>query len=162
MSTPTRRQAVGAGLALVIAPVLAVLLKGSVYPGWMMFILFFSAVPLLLGYALQIVVASNGMFRARGVFTFMPGARRGLAAAWITSIGVLLAAFFLVDGGDDGTYGSAFTVLVGTSSTPEGEQLSTVFMLISAFLWLAGWLWLVVEWIVQLVRARRAVVRSRS
>jgi len=156
MSTPTRAQTIGAGLALILLPLLAIALKLMVFPGWMMLIIFFSAIPLLVGYALQIVVAANGMFRARGVFNLMPGARRGLIAAWLTSGGVFLAAFFLVDGGDDGTYGSAFTELLGTSSTAAGGELSGVLMTISAFVWIAAWVWLVVEWVVQLTRARRA------
>src|SRR5690606_8940085 len=133
--------------ALILAPVLALVLKAAVYPGWMIFIIVMGGIPLLLGYAFQVVIASNGMLRARGVFNTAPGARRGLIAAWLTSAGVLLTAFFLVDGGDDGTYGSAFTVLLGASSTPEGERLSMMLMLASAFLWLAAWLWLIVEWI---------------
>ncbi len=159
MSLPTRKQVLGAGLALVIAPPIAILVKGAVYPGWMLLIIFFSGIPLLLGYALQIVIASNGMLRERGVFNTAAGSRRGVAAAWLTSAGVLLAAFFLVDGGDDGTYGSAFTMLLGNSSTPAGEQLSGAFLLLAALLWLGGWLWLVVEWVVLLVRARRAAGR---
>lgn len=156
MTAANRKYAIGAGLALIVAPPLAILLKSVAYPGWMMFIVVLGGIPLLLGYALQIIVAGNGMLRARGVFNADPGARRGLLAAWLTSIGVVLVAFFLVDGGDDGVYGSAFTALIGTSSTPEGEQVSMGLALAAVAVWLGDWLWLVVEWVLLLARRRRA------
>lgn len=158
MSTPERTHTLLAGLTLIIAPILAITLKALVYPGWMMFVIILAGIPLLLGYALQIVVAANGMLRARGVFNQVAGTGRGLIAAWVTSIGILLTAFFLVDGGDDGTFGSAFTLLTGTSSTGAGEQLSNTLMLFAAFAWIAGWIWLVVEWIGCLAQRRRAKV----
>ncbi|UOQ56304.1 hypothetical protein MUN78_11480 [Leucobacter allii] len=154
MRTPHRGLVLATGWALLLAPPLAFLLKASVFPGWMMFILVLGAIPLLIGYAMQIVVASNGMLRSRGVFAVASDAWRGILAAWLTSAGVLLSAFFLVDGGDDGSYGSAFTELTGTSSTAEGERLSMGLLSPCALMWLAGWLWLVIEWIVQLGRAR--------
>ena len=155
MSAQHQGRAIAGGWALLLAPPLALILKAAIYPGWMMFVIILGAIPLLLGYALQIVVAANGMFRERGVFNTAPGAQRGIIAAWISSAGILLAAFFLVDGGDDGTYGSAFTELVGSSSTASGEALSTALMIPAALAWLAGWAWLVIEWIALLVRARR-------
>ncbi|UNK71759.1 hypothetical protein [Microbacterium sp. H1-D42] len=151
----SRAAAVSAGIALIVAPVAAVVLKGSIFPGWMMFVAMMFSPVLLLGWALQIVIAVNAFLRARGVFRRSQGGWRALIAAWLTSVGVLAVAFFLVDGGDDGTYGSAFTELMGTSSTPEGESLSSVIMLACVFVWLTSWLWLVVEWIVQLVQARK-------
>ncbi|UOR00774.1 hypothetical protein MUN77_11500 [Leucobacter allii] len=156
MRTPPRGLILATGWALILAPPLAFLLKASVFPGWMMFVLFLGAIPLLLGYALQIVVAANGMLRAHGVFALAPDAWRGLLAAGLTSVGVLLSAFFLVDGGDDGSYGSAFTELTGTSSTSDGESLSMGFLTPAALLWLGGWLWLVIEWIALLGRSRAA------
>lgn len=154
--------AVAAGIALILAPILALVVKAAVFPGWMLFFIVMASIPLLLGYALQVVVAANGMLRTRGVFQTMPGRQRGILAAWITSIGILLVGIFLVDGGDDGTYGSAFTVLLGTSSTPGGEQLSTLLMLASALLWIGGWLWLVVEWIVLLAQRRSAARAAQA
>lgn len=152
--------AVAAGIALILAPIIALVIKAAVFPGWMLFIIVMASIPLLLGYALQIVVAANGMLRTRGVFHTMPGRQRGITAAWITSIGILLVGVLLVDGGDDGTYGSAFTELLDTSSTSGGEQLSTLLMLASALLWIGGWLWLVVEWIALLAQRRNAVTRA--
>lgn len=154
--------AVATGIALILAPVIALVIKAAVFPGWMLFIIVMASIPLLLGYALQIVIAANGMLRTRGVFHTAPGRQRGIAAAWTTSTGILLVGVFLVDGGDDGTYGSAFTELLGTSSTSGGEQLSTLLMLASALLWIGGWLWLVVEWIVLLAQRRRANGMSRG
>ncbi|WP_309129509.1 hypothetical protein [Microbacterium sp.] len=151
-----RASAVIAGLALIVLPPLAVLLKLSVFPGWMMVLAIWSSPLLLIGYAVQVVIAANALLRSRGVFSRTAAARRGLIAAWLTSIGVLAAAFFLVDGGDDGRYGSAFTELLGTSSTGTGETLSMQFFAVCAALWLGGWLWLLFEWIVRLVKSRSA------
>lgn len=143
-------------------PLLAVALKVVAYPGWILAIMLFTGFPLLLGYAAQIVIASVSMFRARGAFNTMPGAWRGLTAAWCTSLGVLISAFFLIDGGDDGVYGSAFTALLGVSSTPEGERLSMTLFTVFAVVWVAGWCWLVTEWTVLGVRARRRARAAHS
>ncbi|MFD5213094.1 hypothetical protein [Microbacterium sp. NPDC058345] len=156
-----RTTATLAGLALIILPLLAVLLKLTVFPGWMMVLAIWSSPLLLIGYAVQVVIAANALLRQRGVFQRTTARRRGVIAAWLTSAGVLAAAFFLVDGGDDGRFGSAFTVLIGRSSTGEGESLSMSFFAVCAAIWLGAWLWLLVEWIVQLVRARSAQ-RSRG
>lgn len=154
MTPAPRSHVVAAAVALIVAPIVALLLKGSVYPGWMLLVILFAGLPLALGYILQVVIASVGMLRTRGVFNHAADAKRGLLAAWVTSVAVILTAFFLVDGGDDGTYGSAFTAITGTSSTAAGEQLSTAFMFAAAAVWVGGWLWLVVEWIVLVIRAR--------
>lgn len=162
MRTPRRGQAIAAAWALILAPPLAVVVKLSVYPGWMMFAAFLAGIPLLIGYALQIVIAINGMFAARGVFTREPDAGRGILAAWLTSAGVVLVASLIVDGGDDGTYGSLLTEMLGISSTAGGSDLSMTLVVPAALLWLGGWLWLLVEWIALRARSRppRAAPRS--
>ncbi len=155
MTSHSRKPVIAAGIALTVLPLLAVVLKLAVYPGWMMLVILIIGIPLGLGYIIQVLIASIGMFRARGVFNRLPQARRGLTAAWVTSAGVLLAVFFLIDGGDSGGYGSAFTEILGISSTPQGEQLSTILFTIVAIIWVASWVWLVVEWILLMVKARR-------
>lgn len=156
MHLPSRANVLAAGLALIFAPLIAIGLKVAVFPGWMMVIIVISGIPLVLGYVLQIVISAIAMLRARGVCNTVPGARRSVIAAWLTSAGVILTVFFLVDGGDGGDFGSAFTALVGMSSTSAGEQLSMTLIYLPAALWLGGWVWLVAEWIVLTVRARRA------
>jgi hypothetical protein len=121
----------------------------------MLVIMIFYSPVFLIGYAIQIVVAANGLLRERGVLRTGSAGRRPVIAAWLTSVAVVASAFFLVDGGDDGRYGSVFTELMGTSSTAAGESASMAVFMLCAMLWIAGWLWLVVEWIVQLVLARR-------
>lgn len=144
-----------AGLALILFPLFGLALK-FVYPGWMLVLAVWSSPVLLAGYIVQIVIAVHGLLRSRGVLRRESAGRRGVIAAWVTSIGILGVGFLLVDGGDDGRWGSAFTELFGLSMTTQGDDVSTVLCLLAGFLWLAGWLWLVVEWIVQLVVARRA------
>lgn len=155
MTEPSRGAVTAAALALILCPGLALALKAAVYPGWMLFVIVLAALPLALGYILQFVMASVSMLRSHGAFNRVPGAKRGLIAAWLTSLGILLTACFLVDGGDDGVYGSLFTAILGISSTAEGEQLSTTLMYVFALVWLAGWFWLMIEWIVLGSRARR-------
>ena len=163
MRTDTpRSSAILAGLALIVLPIAAVVLKLSVFPGWMIVIAIWGSPMLLIGYALQVVIAGHGLLRARGIFRRSRAGFRGVVAALATSLGVLGAAFFLIDGGDDGTYGSAFTELLGMSSTSQGSETSMVLFFVCAFAWLAGWLWLVVEWVAQLILARRAFVEARE
>ena len=156
MSTsPSARSVIGAGLALIILPVVAITIKTFVYAGWGMLFILIIGIGLLAGYALQVVIAATAMLRAHGVFRRMPGAKRGVAAAWITSVGAVLTASFMIDGGDDGRFGSLFTVLTGTSSTPQGQEMSAAGFGFFCAAWIGGWIWLVCEWIVLLVRARR-------
>ena len=155
---PVRSRARTAGLALIIAPVLGLAIKVFAYPGWMLIVLFFALLPLALGYALQCVIAATAMLRQRGVFNAgTSSATRGRVAAWTTSIAFFVSAGSLIDGGDGGDYGSALTFILGLSSTPQGEQLSTAVLFTAATVWLASWVWLVTEWIVALVRRRRAI-----
>jgi hypothetical protein len=150
-----RVSAILVGLALILLPLVALAVKTIAYPGWMLVIMIFYSPVFLIGYAIQIVVAANGLLRERGVLRTGSAGRRPVIAAWLTSVAVVASAFFLVDGGDDGRYGSVFTELMGTSSTAAGESASMAVFMLCAMLWIAGWLWLVVEWIVQLVLARR-------
>lgn len=150
-----RVSAILVGLALILLPLVALAVKTIAYPGWMLVIMIFYSPVFLIGYATQIVVAANGLLRERGVLRTGSAGRRPVIAAWLTSVAVVASAFFLVDGGDDGRYGSVFTELMGTSSTAAGESASMAVFMLCAMLWIAGWLWLVVEWVVQLVLARR-------
>lgn len=158
MRTPSRSAVVAAGVTLLIAPLIAIALKLLFYPGWMMLIIIFISPALILGYVAQIVAASASMFPRRGALNVMPGAGRALTAAYVTSFGIVLAAASLIDGGDDGTYGSAFTELFGISSTPGGESASFNVFVACALVWVAGWGWFMIEWIVLSARKRRAAV----
>lgn len=125
-----RVSAILVGLALILLPLVALAVKTIAYPGWMLVIMIFYSPVFLIGYATQIVVAANGLLRERGVLRTGSAGRRPVIAAWLTSVAVVASAFFLVDGGDDGRYGSVFTELMGTSSTAAGESASmAVFML---------------------------------
>jgi hypothetical protein len=156
-----RASAILAGLALILLPLVAVAVKTIAYPGWMLVVMIYYSPILLIGYATQIVVAANGLLRERGVLRTGSAGRRPVIAAWLTSVAVVATAFYLVDGGDDGRYGSVFTELMGTSSTAAGESASMAVLTPLALLWVGGWLWLVTEWIVQLVLARRVRERFR-
>ena len=149
------RAATLAGLALIVFPLLGVMAK-LVFPGWVLVVAIWSSWFLLPGYVVQVVVAASALLRRSGVLRHAAGAWRALVAAWTTSIGVLGVGFFLIDGGDDGVTESAMTVLFGLAGSDAAGALSSRLAEISAFLWIFGWLWLVAEWIIQLLLARRA------
>lgn len=146
--------AVLAGLALILFPLLALAAK-LVFPGWMLVLAIWSSWMLLPGYIVQIVVAANGLLRRNGVLRRAARGWRAIIAAWVTSIGILGVGSFLIDGGDDGRAESAMTVVFGLTGSVQAGDVSMILALISGFLWLAGWVWLVVEWIIQLVLARQ-------
>lgn len=143
-----------AGLALILFPLFGVAAK-LVYPGWMLVIAIWFGWMLLPGYIIQ-VVAANELLRKNGVLRRARGAWRAITAAWVTSIGILGVGFFLIDGGDDGNSESAMTVLFGMTGSPVANEVSMILALVCGFLWLVGWAYLVIEWIIQLVLARQA------
>ncbi|MFJ4046552.1 hypothetical protein ACIPV2_12490 [Microbacterium sp. NPDC089987] len=144
-----------AGLALILFPLVALAAK-LVYPGWMLVLVIWSSWLLLPGYVIQVVIAASALLRRRGVLRHADGGWRAIVASWVTSIGVLGVGFFLLDGGDDGRSESAMTVLSGMTESAPAAQVSMVLALICGFFWLVGWIWLVFEWIIQLILLRRA------
>jgi len=149
-----------AGIALIVGPIVAAAIKFASF-GWLMILwiwMLYPPVLLLLGWALQIVIASTGYFGRRAPFA-LHGRSRAVAAAWTTIAGLLLIAFFLVDGADT-SWGSTFMYLTGTASDDTAGAVSTTIATIALVPWLGGWLWLLAEWIVALVR--RARVRRRG
>lgn len=151
----SRTSATLAGLALIILPLVALLVKAA-HPGWVLVIIMIYSPALLIGWAIQIVIAANGLLRARGVLRTGSAGARPIIAAWLTSVAVVAVGFFLIDGGDDGQSGSAFTDLMGTGSTTAGSDLSMLLCLACAAVWLGAWLWLLIEWIMQLTISGRA------
>ena len=104
------------GIALIVLPLLALLLKLPSF-GWLMVILMFGPVILLiLGYALQIVIAAQGFLSSRAVFAKGPARKRATVAAWLTSVAVVVLGVFMPDGGDSG-YGSTLQVWLGAYSS---------------------------------------------
>lgn len=147
------------GIALIALPLVAWGFK-LMSMGWMILIIIMGPIlALLIGYVLQIVIASQGFLSARALFAGV-GRRPGIAA-WATSVGIVLFGVFMPDGGDVG-YGSTLQVWLG-SYGPNAEAvhaatdgLNGVLAFASAAVWLGGFVWLVVEWIMALVRRRRA------
>lgn len=150
----SRANAIAAGLALIIAPLVALIVKVFSF-GWMMFIVLSFSPVLIAGWAMVIVIAANGFLRAGGVLRTASGGARAAIAAWATSVGVVLSAFFFVDGGD-ATYGSTFMYWTGQDGSDAASSLSTTLFTIAAAVWLIGWVWVLVEWIRALVQRRRA------
>jgi len=147
------------GIVLIVVPILAWALKLFSF-GWMMlFVLFGPILVLLAGYALQIVIAAQGFLSKRELF----GAAkpRAMIAAWTTSLGVLVLGVFMPDGGDM-YFGSTFQVWLGAYGPNSNavhaatDGLNSVVATVAALVWIAGFVWLKVEWIVALIRRRRS------
>ncbi len=143
------------GIALVVLPLVALALKLA-SAGWMVVAIIWTAPVWLIGYGLQVAVAASGYLGGRAALREGTGARRALIAAWATSIAVVLVGIFLVDGGDSGDWGSTFMLAAGLAGDGDAADVSSGIFVIAASVWIAGWLWLVVEWVVALVRRRRA------
>lgn len=147
------RAAAIAGVVLIVAPLLAFVVKFFSF-GWLFFVILGALFVIVPGYALQLVIAIGGFLRARGSIRTATGRRRAITAAWVTSIGVVLTGFFLVDGGDM-KWGSTFMYLFGMDSDPSAEAVSHALFWVASAAWVIGWGWLVVEWILAMVARRR-------
>jgi len=158
LDTPARPRAVrAAGIALIVAPILALVVKSFSF-GWMMALLLMLVIPVLLlvlGYALQLVIALGSLLRHRGALRHAANTSRAVSAAWVTSIGAVLTALLMYDGGDQ-TAGSTLTLMLGMASDGQAESVSGVVTLVTGAVWLGGWVWLVVEWLIALAQRRRA------
>lgn len=147
------------GIALIVLPLIAWGFKLMSF-GWMIvFVLFGPIVILLVGYVLQIIIASQGFLSKNGIFG--PAMKRATIAAWATSVGIVLLGIFMPDGGDAG-YGSTLQVWLGSygenaqavhSAT---DTLTEVLAIISGLVWVAGFGWLFLEWLIALVRRKQA------
>lgn len=159
MHALTTRRPIVTGIALIVLPLVAFALKFVSF-GWGMVLLVFSGliVVMVLGYALQIVIAVQGFLSRRALFA--EGPKRGFIAAWLSLVGALMVGLFMSDGGDTG-YGSTLQVWLGSYGDQADaihaatDGLTDALMLIGAALWVAGFVWLVVEWILALVRRKR-------
>lgn len=163
MESSRRPLSTATGIALIVLPLVAWGLKFFSF-GWMMVIVLYGPIfALIAGYAVQIVIAVQGFIGTRDPIWRGAVRIRATVAAWATSIGAVLLGIFMPDGGDTG-YGSTLQVWLGAYSDPEGasamheatDRLTEMLAQLSAAVWIAGFLWLLVEWVAGLVRRRRA------
>ena len=159
MSTPTsipRSDAplTLAAIALIVLPLVGLAIKFA-WPGWMLVFALFVSPLLLIGYVMQIVIAATGFLGRRAAFRSSGARTRALSAAWLTSVGVVVTAFFMIDGGDTGDWGSAFMHAVGRASDSELGDISSAVSYIAGIAWVGGWVWLFIEWIAALAARRR-------
>ena len=155
MSSASRVSGIAAAIALIVLPMVALALRW-VLPGWFMQTLRAAALVLLLAYALAVVIAITGFLTRRAAFTVARMPWRAVTASWVAAAGVLLCSVFLVDDVNDGPWGSPFTVLLGVrypsgALTDANHFASSIFGLLT----LAGFGWLVVEWVIALVQRRK-------
>lgn len=152
------------GIVLIVAPVVAVVLK-CVSFGWMMVFLLFGPMYLFAaGYVVQIIIACQMFFAQRDPLVDQRAAQMRIAsAAWLTSVAVVVLAIFLPDGGDS-TYGSTFQVWLSESERfPDQASLHAAtdtatasVALIATAAWMWGYIWLFVEWIIWRGMRKRA------
>ncbi|SDS16017.1 hypothetical protein [Agrococcus carbonis] len=144
----------------IVAPLVALVLKGLV-PGWLIFFAVLWSPVLLIGYALLVVAAARGMLRRRGVLRRPERRVRARMWAWLTSVGVVLFGATIVDGGDTTeSLQSLLTVLLGSPTTPSpAHDASAAIAWAAAAAWLVGWLALMVEWAVAVIAVRAPVPR---
>ena len=159
MRPPSRPLAIATGIALIVLPLLAWALK-LMSIGWMIVIILMGPIVLLLaGYAVQIVIASQGFLSKRELFG--PAGARATIAAWTTSTGAVLLGVFMPDGGDS-DYGSTLQVWLGAYGERSEavhaatDGLTGALALVAAVAWLGGFVWLAIEWIAGLARRSRA------
>ncbi|NLA64370.1 MAG: hypothetical protein GX862_00230 [Leucobacter sp.] len=158
MHTSRTPLAIVTGLALILAPLIGWAFK-LISIGWFVVIVMFGPIVLLVaGYIVQIIIASQGFLSRRPLF----GARQRLAtiAAWLTSVAVVLLGIVMPDGGD-AYYGSTLQLWLGAYG-PNGDAvhqattgLNDTLFVICTLVWLGGFVWLVVEWVIALVRRSR-------
>lgn len=158
-STRSDAALVAAGWLAIAAPLLAIALKLPT-GGWLLVGMFFSFPIWLLGYA-AVMTAAVSMLRRRGALR-APGHRtRAVVWAWITSIGVIVTGFTVVDGGDTSeSVASTLGLVVGqTGSGSPVNDISNAIAAVAAMAWLAGWLALVVEWMIAMAMRRQDAPR---
>jgi len=139
------------GIALIVLPLIALLLKTFSF-GWMMvFIIFGPIFVMVIGYVLQVIAAAQGFLSKKGLFD-AARLKRATIAAWVSIAGALVLGVTMPDGGDTG-WGSTLQVWLGVYGE-NGEAvhaatdgLTTVLAYIAAVAWVVGWIWLMVEWI---------------
>ncbi len=153
------------GVALVLLPFIGLGFK-LVSAGWLLIALLYGLAFLGLGTLLQIVIAATGFFWPGGPVQSTSVRLRATIAAWATSIAWVLLCVFIEDTGDT-DYGSTFQVWLGVygddgdSVHAATDGLTSVVAVIAGIVWIAAFLWLVIEWIVGWVlrgRARRATM----
>lgn len=154
--SPSRAALAAVGIALIVLPIVALGLK-FIAPGWLLVMLMFASPVLLLGFALQVIIAISGFLIPRALFASATAARRATIAGWVTAWSSVLAVLFLVDGGDSGDWGSLVMYMFGAANNVAFSDVSTFIAFFFAAVLVAGWVWLTVEWIRALVQRRRAV-----
>lgn len=147
------------GIALIVLPLVALLLKTFSF-GWMMvFIIFGPIFVMVIGYVLQVIAATQGFLSKKGLFD-ATRLKRATIAAWVSLAGALVLGITMPDGGDS-DWGSTLQVWLGVyGENSEAvhaatDGLTAVLSYISAIAWVVGWIWLMVEWIGAFAARRR-------
>jgi hypothetical protein len=156
----SKATAVSTALALIVLPLVALFIKFTA-PGWLLLAMLFISPLIVLGYAIQVVIAITGYLSPRAALR-AEGSWRSVLASWLTSVAVVLFAFFLMDVSDVPPPYSPFTLMLGYDEVDPGllGDISSAACAVAAMVCIGAWVWLMIEWVVALVRRRRAAVLS--
>lgn len=152
MTRPSRSAFLAVGIALIVGPLIAAVLR-IIAPGWLLMFVLIAMVVIIPAYVLQVVIAATGFLRASATFATAPRARRAVAAGWVTAVAPVVAAFVAVDANDGGLPASPLLMLIGGGL--ELEYVVNGIAAVALLVTVAGWVWLLVEWIIAM-RHRRA------
>ena len=150
---PVRRSSVVTGIAIMALPLVALGVK-FLNPGWLMLFLLYGGILIGAAYVFLAVMASSGFFGKRAAFSFVDS-RRGRIAGLGHGISLVLATFFLTDGGDS-TWTSAFISLFGLDLetwVDPSDAIASVLFIVA----IGAYLWFLVEWVIA-VRVKRRLV----
>ena len=123
------------GIALIVLPLIALLLKTFSF-GWMMvFIIFGPIFVMVIGYVLQVIAAAQGFLSKKGLFD-AARLKRATIAAWVSLAGALVLGITMPEtavtatGGRPCRCGSAHTARTAKRCTPQpmvSPQCSRLF-----------------------------------
>lgn len=140
----------------IAAPLLGVMAKLPT-GGWLMVALIWSGFIWVAGYIVLVLAVSLGMLRRRAPLRTGSARTRAIIWALLTSVGIIVLGFTLIDGGD--TRESIQSTLTASLGAPESgstaHAVSEAIAWLAAAAWLLGYAGLIMEWIVGSARARR-------
>lgn len=144
------------GVLTIAAPIIGVLAKLPT-GGWLMVAMIWSAPIWLGGYVLLVLAIALGMLRRRAPLRTGPARVRAIIWSLLTSIGIVVLGFTLIDGGD--TRESIQSTLTASLGSPESgspaHAVSGAIAWVAAVAWITGYVGLIIEWMIGSARARR-------
>lgn len=148
------------GALTIAAPIIGVLAKLPT-GGWLMVAVIWSAPLWLGGYVVLVLAVALGMLRRRAPLRTGSARTRAIIWAVLTSVGIVVLGFTLIDGGD--TRESIQSTLTASLGSPESgspaHAVSEAIAWVAAVAWIVGYAGLIIEWMLGSALARRPAER---